>query len=455
MRTSLFQLHRAKRAIALTLTATLAVSALLTGCGGSNTVSTGDISAAGVTAADSGEKTQLTLWHIQTGTQADAIENAVERFMEENPQYEVTVVEKQNDSYKSDLSLAINAGTLPDVFITWGGQTMYDYVDEGLIYDITDLMNEDNYKDQFVDAGVEQCSYNGSIYAVPVENISVAGIFYNTEVFEAYGLEEPTTISELEEICDTLVANGIAPFALANATQWTGSMYFQYLATRYGGLEPFADAASGKGSFESDAFVYAGETIQDWVSKGYFCEGFNGMDDDSGQARMLFYSGEAAMDLMGSWFVSTIAGENQQFLDDGKLGFFPFPELEGSEADQSLCLGTIGDNLYSVSASSTDPEGAFRLIQSLLDEEAIEERTSLGKIIPLKDFTSDDAVVNEILDTVNSATGIQLWYDQYLPSEVAEIHKQTSQELFALTLTPEEANAELQDAMESYLSKNS
>lgn len=427
---------------------------LLTACGGSGGSSAvpGASGDAGGSAAP-GDKIPLTLWHIQTGTMQDVIQASVDRFVAENPQYDVTVVEKQNDSYKSDLSLAINAGTMPDVFITWGGQTMYDYIDEGLIYDITDLMKADGYADGFVDAGIAQCSYNDAIYAVPVENISVAGIFYNKDVFAQYNLEEPSTIAELEQVCDTLVANGVAPFALANSTQWTGSMYFQYLATRYGGLEPFADAAAGNGSFENDAFVYAGQTIQDWVNKKYFCDGFNGMDDDSGQARMLFYSGNAAMDLMGSWFVSTIAGENQQFLDDDKLGFFPFPTLEGSDADPSLCLGTIGDNLYCVSASSKDPEGAFRLIQSLLDDESLTERTANGKIIPLKSFSSDSEVVNEVLDTVNHASGIQLWYDQYLPAEVAEVHKQTSQEIFGLTMTPEEANAELQSAMTSYLNK--
>ena len=145
---------------------------LLTACGGTKDAAAdpGVSEGAGETAA-AGDKIPLTLWHIQTGTMNDVIQASVDRFVAENPQYDVTVVEKQNDSYKSDLSLAINAGTLPDVFITWGGQTMYDYIDEGLIYDITDLMKEDGYADSFVDAGIAQCSYNGSIYAVPVENI--------------------------------------------------------------------------------------------------------------------------------------------------------------------------------------------------------------------------------------------------------------------------------------------
>lgn len=404
--------------------------------------------------AHAAEKTKLTMWHIQTGAQADAIQASVDRFMKANPEYDVEVVQKQNDTFKTDVSLAAQAGTLPDIFITWGGQTMYDYADQGLIADLTDYMNADNYKDQFVDAGIAQCTYKDKIWAVPVENVSVAGIFYNKDVFDKYKLEEPKTIDDLEKICDTLVKNGVAPFALANATKWTGSMYFQYLATRFGGLEPFADAASGKGSFENDAFEYAGTTIQDWVDKGYFCDGFNGMDDDSGQARALFYTGDAAMDLMGSWFVSTIAGENQQFLDDGKLGFFPFPQKSDSDADQSLCLGTIGDNLYCVSAACADQEGAFKVIQSLLDEQAVKDRTALAKIIPLKSFKSDDPIVQKILDTVNNAAGIQLWYDQYLPSEVAEVHKTTCQEIFGKTMTPQEADKELQDAMSAYLAKN-
>ena len=63
-------------------------------------------------------------------------------------------------------------------------------------------------------------------------------------------------------------------------------------------------------------------------------------------------------------------------------------------------------------------------------------------------------MTQKILDTVNEAKGVQLWYDQSLPAEVAEIHKSTSQEIFGLTITPEEANKELQNAMDSYRNSN-
>lgn len=431
----------------ISLLAAVSVGVSLVACGGGSSVN-----GSGEATIGSAGKTKLTLWHIQTATAADSLANSARRFMEQNPQYDVEVIQMQNDSYKQKLSMAMSAGETPDIFVHWGGSSMIDYVEAGQCSDLTAFMNQDGYQELFVDAGIEQCTYNEKIYAVPVENISVAGIFYNKEVFQQYGLEEPKTIAELEVVCDKLIEGGIAPFALANATKWTGSMYFQYLATRQGGLEPFKAAAAGEGSFEDPTFIYAGETIQKWVEKGYFNEGFNGMDDDSGQARQLFYTGQAAMDLMGSWFSGTVIGENPDFINN--VGFFPFPALENSSADQSLCVGTVGDNLYSISEKCQDKEGAFRLIQSLLDEEAQAERKALGKIIPLKSFEPEDELTKEILEVVNNARGIQLWYDQYLPSEVAEVHKTTSQEIFGLIKTPEQANNELQKALEDYLSKN-
>ena len=84
--------------------------------------------------------------------------------------------------------------------------------------------------------------------------MTISGVFYNKEIFEQYNLEIPQTVSQLEQVCDTLVENGITPFALANASKWTGSMYFMSLATRKGGLEPIQKAVDGSGTFEDESF---------------------------------------------------------------------------------------------------------------------------------------------------------------------------------------------------------
>lgn len=102
----------------------------------------------------SGEKTKLTLWHIQTDTAKDIIHESAERFMAENPQYEVKVVDMTNDSYKQKLSLAMSSKQTPDVYVQWGGN-LATYVEAGQCADITEFMEKDNYKDQFIDAAIQ------------------------------------------------------------------------------------------------------------------------------------------------------------------------------------------------------------------------------------------------------------------------------------------------------------
>ena len=52
---------------------------------------------------------------------------------------------------------------------------------------------------------IAQATYNDKIYAVPYNDISISGIYYNKTIFADLGLEVPTKIGELEAVCDTLV----------------------------------------------------------------------------------------------------------------------------------------------------------------------------------------------------------------------------------------------------------
>ena len=70
-------------------------------------------------------------------------------------------------------------------------------------------------------------------YAIPFGGLSGCDIFYNKTIFAELGLEVPETIDELEDVCAKLKENGITPFSLANASKWTGSMYYMYLVARH------------------------------------------------------------------------------------------------------------------------------------------------------------------------------------------------------------------------------
>lgn len=77
-----------------------------------------------------------------------------------------------------------------------------------------------------------------------------------------------------------------------------------------------------------------------------------------------------------------------------------------------------------------------------------------GQIPPIVgvDDMITDPVSKSIIDAANKASAVQLWYDQYLNPTVANAHLDGNQEVFGLTMTPEEANQKMQAAQAEYLS---
>lgn len=426
--------------MSLSLAAVMSVSLAACGSGGGGSESGSD-----------DDKT-ITYWNIGTeGADKAALEYAVNAFNENTDSgYQVEMVAIQNDNYKERLVVAMSSGECPDMYTSWSGGPMNEYIDSGFAQPVDDLYEEYGLNDIFMEAATAQASYNGHIYAVPTYNVSLAGIFYNTEIFDEYNLEVPTTLSELEAVCDTLVENGITPFALANGPKWTGSMYYQCLVARYAGLEPFKAAVDGSGSFEDECFRWAGEKIQEWVQKGYFPEGVNSLDEDAGQAKQLIYQESAAMMLTGSWYTGTFSTDSPEFYE--KMDWFSFPAVDGSDADTSIQIGTIGDQFVSFNCEGEKLDAAFECASYYASDEAQQVMVENGKIPPTKDAESlvTDPISKKVLEAANNASSTQLWWDQYLAPEVAQVHLDTCQELFGLTMTPEEADAQLQAAMEEY-----
>ena len=436
---------RMLRIAAVMMAATMTMS--LAACGGKS-------DDAGKKDSGDGDKV-ITYWNIGTeGADKETLQYAVDEFNKNTKSgYTVESVPIQNDNYKEKLVVAMSSGECPDMYTSWSGGPMNEYIDSGFAQPLDDLYEKYDLKDKYMDAALAQASYNGKLYAVPTYNVSLAGVFYNKEMFKKYNLEVPKTVSELETVCNKLKDEGITPFALANAPKWTGSMYFQCLAARKGGLEPFQKAAAGEGTFEDECFQYAGEKIQEWVKNGYFPEGVNSLSEDDGQAKQLMYQESAAMLLCGSWYTGTFSSDSPEFYE--KIGWFSFPAVDGSDADTSIQIGTIGDQFISFNCEGEKLDAAFECATYYTSDGAKDLMVEVGKIPPTKDAGDlvTDGVTKQILDAATGASSVQLWYDQYLPPAVAQVHLDTCQELFGLTTTPEEAGAAFEKAMEDSLAE--
>ncbi|MBE5904140.1 MULTISPECIES: extracellular solute-binding protein [Pseudobutyrivibrio] len=461
-----------KRVIGTLLAAALAVTSLV-GCG--------DSSSGGQTAVNTGAKQtdgknlpelttepmEIILWDIATDEPAKSTqEGAVQRFMADYPNIKITQVHQQNDNYKQQLVVAMSSGQAPNIYVHWGGGPMAEYYNSGYANDITDMYAKYDHPD-FIDAAVAQSTYDGKMLAIPFGGLSGCDIFYNKTIFKDLGLEVPQTIDELEDVCDTLKANGITPFSLANASKWTGSMYYMYLVARHSGNAEF-DAAytqENGGTFTSEAFIYAGEKIQDWVKKGYFPDGVNSLSADDNQDRALLYDGSAAMMLHGAWQVSGIKNDNEEWYNEN-IGVFRFPEDSEAKAKgvpQDVEIGTaigmgMSFNCYNDDGTvNQDMLDACYVLatQYYNDDTYNNDQLSTGTQPSIKGMEEniDDPNMKIIADVFFNASNVQLWYDQYLPASVTEVHKNCMTELFGLEKTPKEIGEEHDAAMQKALAE--
>ncbi len=457
---------RGKRWMAILL-AVLMISALPGCTGGTESESSAESQSFAGSAAESSEEESsaseesdeedkvITFWNLGTEDPDKTIMGfAPEKFNAENDKgYTVEVVATQNDNYKEKLVVAMSSGECPDMYTSWTGGPLVEYINSGFAQPIDDLFYASELPDRFMEGAITQGTYDGHIYAIPVININVTGIYYNKEMFDNLGLTAPTTISELEAVCDQLLANGITPFAMANLEKWVGSYYFMNLATRYGGIDPFVNAANGDGSFEDECFIKAGQTLKEWTEKGYFPEGMNSMSWNDGMGKQLFYQETTAMMLVGSGMGSTIMNDSEEFFN--KLDWIPFPVDDTNDVDPSLLIGTLGDQFISFNCTGEKLEAAFECVTYYLSPEGVQLMVDKGKIPPIKGI--EDQITNPLLQKVvkaaNEASNMQLFYDQYLPPAVAQVHLDTLQEVFGLTMEPEEAARRMQEANEEYLAE--
>lgn len=397
------------------------------------------------------DEIELTVWHIGIEeTRHQCILNAIERFEEKYPNIHVVEVANENDPYKTKLATAMASGEEPDVFVSWGGGWLESFINEGKVLDIDEWVNE--ISDEYYESALKLFQVKGKNYSLPY-SCGPVPVYYNKQIYADLGLEIPKTLSELEANCEKIKEAGIIPFALGNAAQWPGALTFSYLSMRYGGVQTFLDAYNRVDgvTFEDESFIKAGEKIQEWVKNGYYPDGANGINYDTGGSRMLFYNGLAAHIVQTNGMFSNASSEAPEFYENN-LGVFPYPEIEGGKGSITELLG--GGNAYSISASCEHPREAFELIHMLTDKDYGQDSVDIaGMITGVKGVEISNPLTQEAQKLIEEATYIQNFYDQFLPADLGNLHKQTTYDLFGLTTTPEQAAADMEALAKTSLGK--
>lgn len=245
------------------------------------------------------EKVKIRCVHLNADeTWNDIMENYIKRNLEaEFPNVEV---EWEGTGDLNNLLKTYSAtGDLPDL---WYGDaaSATAIINAGNQLNLADYIKKDGFIENY--ANPDALYYEADkIYAISsgIDAFYTPAVYYNKEIFEQYGLQEPETYEDLIKLCEILIENGVTPMSISGQTGWSvrNFLFFTILLNE----DPEAAQAllENKIDFADERVISALEKIEEMLGMGCFPEGVANIDYSTHCA--LYTEKKTAMIATMSW----------------------------------------------------------------------------------------------------------------------------------------------------------
>jgi multiple sugar transport system substrate-binding protein len=315
-----------------------------------------------LTTVAAAQQTQVR-WGQWKGTEVgiDFMTEVEEAFEADHPEIDLVIVDSPFQGFHDRAIVLHQANQLPDVLmaqVDW----VAEFADLGLIAPLDDFIA--NEPEEFMGNIPEtfHTKWRGNQYYVPVESGAVA-MFYNTDIFEAAGVDGPPTT--WEEFAETarqvtdptrMVFAVTATLASEPPTNMTYDIY--PLILQAGGT--IIDPETNRAAFNSEAGVRAIEWYVERINDDNIAMP-GVLSNGEREKRANFASGNVAMMFEGPWGIAI----QRQLNPDLNYGIAPLPEGETT--------GTmVRGSLNTMTTQAADPEAAWTFMKWLSGPEGNE-----------------------------------------------------------------------------------
>lgn len=344
--------------IKILLAGLLTVLFLFSGCseGGSSSGAAGNSGGSADTgdSGDSGDSTaqtgnsdaKLTIWvYGWEKASADKISEDAQRYKEETG-VTIEVVPIASDSYSTKIQATLAGGTNPDLAFMDAGVQSTQLASKGKLLGLTDY-GVGEYEDMFYDSLWETMTYQDDVYGLRITSNNLA-LFYNTDMFDAAGMDYPTedwTWDELRDAAKDLtdIESNVYGLQLpiydnSGGYTWT---WLPFLWQNGGEMlnedktEAVFNSPEGK------------EALEFWKAMVQEDKSVPLQAPATGVNR--FTSGGVAMTIDGPWNLPTFVSD-PDFKD--KFGVAPLPQKEGRAT-------VVGGECIAVFSNTSYPQEAY------------------------------------------------------------------------------------------------
>lgn len=398
---------------------------------------------AAATEAPAAEQVTITIESWRNDDLSIWEDQIIPAFEAQNPNIKVVFAPSAPAEYNGVLNTKLEGGTAGDLITCRPFDASLSLFDKGYLASLTDLPGMENFGDVAKSAWITDDGKD--VFCVPMASV-IHGFFYNKDMFDKYGIQEPTTRDEFFAALKTLKDGGETAIVMGTADQWeSATMGFQNIGPVYWkGEEGRKALIAGTGKYTDAAYVQTWTDLKEWAP--YLPEGYQAVKYPDSQS--LFTLGKGAIYPTGSWEIS-------QFEKDAtfNIGIFP-PYVEN--AGDGCYISDHTDIAIGLNAGSAHPEEAKTFLTWVAsDEFAKLYANALPGFFPLSNaqVTLDDPIANEFLSwrqtcesTIRDSYQILSRGEPNLENELWRVSAAVMNE----SLTPEQAAQEIQDGLDKW-----
>jgi len=359
-----------KRAISLFL-AVVMLAAIVAGCA---PVAPGAAPAAApaadAAAAPAGEPVtlQFTQWWAPELPEG-AFRALMDEFEAQNPGIKVELVSGPYSTTKEQVVAGAAAGTMSDV-VGLDGAWVSDFVKQGALASLTDLMTQASYDDSGLAA---QIQLDGATYMIPVVNF-VYPVFTNLDLLAKAGIASPpTTRTEFADAAAKLTdeANNVSGWVLPLSLEQPNGIQNDVMSWVWAsGGSMMKD---GKPDLTNDGVRSAMEFIKGLYDAGYVAPGaFTMKEQDKVEE---FVNGRVGMMVDSLAHINMIRERNP----DLKFAITALPAADDYTGKRGLPYASWG---IGVAANSAHPAEAWKLVEFLMSPEVNTKLSSIANAFP-------------------------------------------------------------------------
>ncbi|TDF93031.1 extracellular solute-binding protein [Paenibacillus piri] len=440
-----------KNAIRKTMlvTASAAMAAAISGCGGTEAPEQASGNGGTAPANDSKEPVTLTMEYNWSSPNVDNLiyKERIKKFLELNPDIKIEAQDVPSAQYRTKLRTEAAGNSLPDMFVMFPSVEIEPYIAADVLMPLDEIMG--TWKDILPPQALAGYNVNGKQYAVPTKMTFVDIIYYHKDMLAKVGYNEfPKTYEDFLDLAKKLKDSGVTPLAIGNKNKWPmQSTFMSPVEDRILGSDFLIKVNKGEAKFTDPDYVKALNVISDLVKIDAFNADINTMDEV--QQQDYFLQKKAAMTMTSSTIDTKFRGGNPDKAAAENIGIALFPAISGGKGDPTKSAGVIQYGIsLSKNLTGAKKEAAFRFLKYFYAPELYQNLMSKGIVVPAKVEAPADTspYLKEMLKLTQN--GSALVFDAVMQPAVKDSIENGIQAIITKQKTAEQVAKELQEAVD-------